>query len=243
MLRPNWDAGTCSNPGSKAPNLPLGCDALCDTTIDFYWKTNPLLTLGIVANWVVPIIALLAALPYDSLHEDRIGRTLSTLASWLGSPQTALTATIFNIYQLARCKSATKVSVLASKGPQNLAQEAFYVLSCIGQFRLQSDDDPRSFQEFTQSLSYALFRPLVGFQGDERSISPRDEDNLTPAQRRALARDHATRLIGLMAFQLRMLRRRGVYPAYLSIMIFHLCRFPCLGGSGIRGTRTGINGT
>ena len=98
-------------------HLYLGCDALCDTTIDFYWKTNPLLTLGIVANWVIPIIALLAALPYDSLHEHRIGRTLSTLASWLGSPQTALTATIFNIYQLARCKSATKVSVAGRQRP------------------------------------------------------------------------------------------------------------------------------
>ena len=65
-----------------------GCKTLCFDPIDSYIKSSPSLSLSIVANWILPIFALLASLPYDSLHsrlpgepfhQGRIGRTVKTL--------------------------------------------------------------------------------------------------------------------------------------------------------------------
>ncbi len=65
-----------------------GCKTLCFDPIDSYIKSSPSLSLSIVANWILPIFALLASLPYDSLHsrlpgepfhQGRIGKTVKTL--------------------------------------------------------------------------------------------------------------------------------------------------------------------
>jgi len=59
---------------------------------------------------------------------------------------------------------------------------------------------------FYEVLSYGLFRPL-----DQR-------DGVTPPRDVALTRN----LIKALAFQLRMLRRRGVYPSMLNLLAFGL---------------------
>ncbi|KAK4096920.1 hypothetical protein N658DRAFT_562121 [Parathielavia hyrcaniae] len=78
--------------------------------------TDGNLTLGIVSNWILPILALLAVLPYDSLHgrmanepihQSRVLKTLGALNNWIGSPQTALTATLFNIHLMHKCHRET----------------------------------------------------------------------------------------------------------------------------------------
>lgn len=65
------------------------------------------LSLGIISIWILSILALVAALPYDSLpgrifgeslRQLRVPKTLGTLNNWVGSPQTAVTATLFNIW-------------------------------------------------------------------------------------------------------------------------------------------------
>jgi hypothetical protein len=58
-------------------NGVAGCKTVCQNPIDWYWQTNIDLTLGIIANWILPIIALLAALPWDSLHASAAGAPLS----------------------------------------------------------------------------------------------------------------------------------------------------------------------
>jgi hypothetical protein len=99
--------------------MEKGCKVICEDPIDWYWKTDTSLTLGIISNWILPIIALLAALPYDSLHKRNAGapwyegkfwRTVGALLNWLGSPQTALTATLFNIHQIRKCFHETLLS-------------------------------------------------------------------------------------------------------------------------------------
>jgi len=99
-----------------------GCQILCGTDVNWYWLTDISLTLGIVSNWVIPIIALLAVLPYDSQNIEKnrkqswlrmtcvtVRRTLGHLYNWLGPPQTALTATFFNIYQMKMCLCAARL--------------------------------------------------------------------------------------------------------------------------------------
>ncbi|KAK3314393.1 hypothetical protein B0H66DRAFT_504396 [Apodospora peruviana] len=203
-----------------------GCKAICSDPTDWYWSQNPTLSLGIISNWVLPIIALLAALPYDSIHrrdtraqpwaQGRVARTLAALLNWLGSPQTALTATLFNIHQIHKCFLETN-----SPERSQLVLDAYYVLSAIGQYRFRNPDKPD--KRLIGALVYGLFRPLV----------PAEED--APE-----AREKTKELLQEMAFQLRMLRRRGVYPALVSIFVFFVAYAVSLvlafGGLGDRAT-------
>jgi len=193
--------------------------------VDWYWASDINLTLGIVANWIIPILALLAALPYDSLHrrndgahwyQGRVMRTIGALLNWIGSPQTALTATLFNIHQIRKCFHATEASgegIAGCTDLQPLKKDAYYVLCCIGQFKLLEVD-----KEFLKVLTYGLFMPIcdvtVGEGGDAGGIADK------AVQRRA--KEWTSELLQVMAFQLRMLRRRGVYPTFISVFLFFI---------------------
>ena len=89
-------------------------------------------------------------------------------------------------------------------------KDACYVLSCLGQFRLDMRSTEQ-YEEFFRVLVYGLFRPVAGDDGGERSRK---------------ARTLLTVQLKSMAFQLRMFRRRGVVPAFLSIGIFIFIAYP-----------------
>jgi hypothetical protein len=205
-----------------------GCKFICEDPLDWYWTTDVGLTLATVSNWVLPIMALLAVLPYDSLHRKNDGApwskgrflgTISALLHWLGSPQTALTSTLFNIHQVRKCFHATLPSgsgISGSNRTQHLKKDAYYVLSCIGQFKLPKATE----KPCLDALLYGLFRPFVGMDAGEAGVAdagillqPIDH----PGRR---AEMWTTELVQEMAFQLRMLRRRGVYPAFVSVFLF-----------------------
>jgi hypothetical protein len=193
-----------------------GCRTLCEDPTDFYWQSNVALTLGIIANWILPILALLAALPYDShhgrvvrapIHQSRVLKTLGALNNWIGSPQTAMATTLFNIHQMRLCVRETSPvgsGISGDDGLSSIKRDAYYVLSCANQFRLAKHDDP----EFMNALTYGLFRPMVA------------RDAAEPDRGDARAREWTEQLVREMAFHLRMLRRRGVYPALLSVFLF-----------------------
>jgi hypothetical protein len=243
-----------------------GCRTLCFDPIDSYIQSNPALSLSIVANWVLPIFALLACLPYDSLHsrlpgqpwhQGRIGKTVKTLrtyqvyplisfpflvlvsfdercpptpearrcaephdengtrsdfwtVNWIGSPPTALTAILFNIYQIRKCRA---YCFFSSGTPEQVRDEqtkknAYYVLSCINQFELP---EQAVRQDLVSVLAYGLRKPL------ENPGLPHDREQATRAQQAAL---RARELLAALAFQLRMHRRRGTYPAGINIVVF-----------------------
>lgn len=181
------------------------------------------MTLAIISNWILPIVALLAALPYDSLHrrndgapwyQGRIARTIGALLNWLGSPQTALTATLFNIHQMRKCFHATLSSgegIAGNNNQQSLRRDAYYVLSCIGQFKLPEAAD----EGFLEPLMYGLFRPFVTLDAGEPVVR-------AAARPQRKARRWTSELLQEMAFHLRMLRRRGVYPSFVSIFLFFI---------------------
>ncbi|SCO76798.1 uncharacterized protein FRV6_01010 [Fusarium oxysporum] len=211
-----------------------GCRVICENPIDWYWTTDISLTLGIVSNWILPIIALLAALPYDSLHsrnpgapwyEGKLCRTVGALLNWLGSPQTALTATLFNIHQIRKCFHETLPSgqgISGNHALQPLKKDAYYVLCCIGQFKLLHLDDPD--RRFLETLIYGLFNPMCNIIDGEGiridKVDPRWMSGPPTPEKKATRWNRE--LLQEMAFNLRILRRRGVYPTFLSIFLFFI---------------------
>jgi hypothetical protein len=214
--------------------MEKGCKVICEDPLDWYWNTDIPLTLGIISNWILPIIALLAALPYDSLHKrnatapwskGKFWGTVGALLNWLGSPQTALTATLFNIHQIRKCFHETMPSGQGIAGNGDLTRlkkDAYYVLCCIGQFKLLHLDCPD--RRFLETLIYGLFNPMcnivVGEGGHADGVELQQVCNQpTPEQ---TARRWTRELLREIAFQSRMLRRRGVYPTFLSIFVFFI---------------------
>ncbi|KAM7189190.1 hypothetical protein V8F33_010192 [Rhypophila sp. PSN 637] len=68
-----------------------GCVAICGSEVELQ---DPRDALSMVATWIFPL-AIVLSLPYEAFHRRKFIRTLGATVNWLGSPQTALTATIF----------------------------------------------------------------------------------------------------------------------------------------------------
>lgn len=149
--------------------------------------------LEIATNWIFPL-SILLNLPYESVHQKKFRTTFNSVFHWVGSPQTALTHTIFNVRQTRHCHRMAKTR-------HGLWNDAFYVLSCLGQFETPSEY--RQQQIFHASLVFGLFRPLAKNNGSV------DHDQQYTAE-----------LLSTIAFQLRVLRRRGVIPTLASLAIF-----------------------
>jgi hypothetical protein len=202
------------------------------------------LSLSIISNWVLPILALLAAFPFDSIHKNhgrlcwnkRPGRfrgTLLALVNWLGSPQLALAAILFNIYQNIVCSRDATGDASKNvpthdpdliemppngnaRAPLTMTQtqarkNAYYVVSCMSQYKSQHKMDP----EFLETLIYGLITPFHA-----RRIDPQHNEAPLELENQEKARQWTTELLHAMASQLRVLRRLGVRPAFLSILLF-----------------------
>lgn len=179
-------------------------------------------------NWVIPIISLIASLPYDSPHarparrsRARNGRfltTVSTFVNWTGSPQTALTAVLWNIHQIRQCLRHTFFAGGANEQSSDrltaTKRDAYCVLGCINQFELPPDRQKR--RELLRALAYGLLRPMTPDSTAGGGAEPGAE---------RLTRD----LLSALAFQLRMYRRRGVYPMLLNLVVFVVAFFISVG--------------
>ncbi len=131
------------------------------------------------------------------------------MLNWLGSPQTALTATIFNFRQIRDSHRRAQRRANTLKATQYNA--AYFVLSCINQFdglKLGFQDDAHTIPDWMLSLLvYGLFRPV------SRDKAPNGQD-------KAQDIEATEKLLAMLAFQLRMLRRRGVIPMLASLGVF-----------------------
>ncbi len=168
---------------------------ICEDRIGFYPAST---ALSLTTNWIFPL-AILLSLPYESLHEKKITKTLVAVLNWLGSPQTALTATIYNFRQFR--ESHRRVLREANERSSHLHSAAYFVLCCANQFDglklVNADGNPT---RMLRVLIYGLFRPL--------SVEDTPDVQLTH------------QLLVIMAFQLRMLRRRGVIPVLANLGMF-----------------------
>ncbi|KAK5655566.1 hypothetical protein OQA88_5497 [Cercophora sp. LCS_1] len=158
-------------------------------------ELNPLETaLNLVTNWIFPL-AILFSLPYDSLHgKGKFRGTFGAVSNWLGSPQTAMTATIFNFWQILNCHD---------KADRGVPEDAYYTLSCFNQLILPTETGNSS---QLNSEFETLFRPL------------RDGEDNNEYRNRDI--EYTQHLLALLAARLRELRRRTVVPMMLSLGIF-----------------------
>jgi hypothetical protein len=201
--------------GTTQTDKVRGCTTICGNKVEL--NTAPT-SLNIAATWIFPL-AILLSLPYDSLHRKKYRKSLEALSNWLGSPQTSLTATIFNFRQLSECQRRVVAAVrsgqegrVAGKSRRGSGTihssttcDVYFILACMNQFELPSTPELR--RHFLEVLVYGLVRPLTVVEsGDE-------DDGAADA---VLLRE----LAATMAFQLRMLRRRGVIPTLGSLATF-----------------------
>ncbi len=165
--------------------------------------SDPASALSLVATWIFPL-AILLNLPYESHHREKIRKTLESISNWLGSPQSALTATLWNFRQIRECHRRSREDNL----DRDLSN-AYYVASCMNQFAVGCGHAVSD--EFYQVLAYGLFRP--GSQLDDHLLAANE-------WRVPVDMDLTGQLLANMAFQLRMLRRRGVIPTLSSLATF-----------------------
>lgn len=124
---------------------------------------------------------------------------------------------LWNIHQIRRCLGHTFMAAGSNEQSDDTLtaakRDAYCVLSCVNQFELPLNRRERSV--LLQALAYGLLRPM------------------SPANAAAGARSGAKRLtrelLSALAFQLRMYRRRGVYPMLLNLVVFVAAFFISVG--------------
>jgi len=197
-----------------------GCKAKCGNGPDLNDVNQ---AFQIFATWVLPVIALIAQLPYESLSE-RKRKNMWALAAWLGSPAATLAATLWNLHIIKCCAKAS--SRAPRDGPDY--KDVYYVLSCLNQYEYPLNghldpnaeevpdpnvEKPPEYMKYTvkrmrdrdKALFYGLCRPL-------RADLPMNDRT----------RAESLWMIHELAFQLRMSRRRAVWPLSLSIIWFYV---------------------
>ncbi|KAK4984754.1 hypothetical protein LTR66_008388 [Elasticomyces elasticus] len=190
-----------------------GCKALCGA--DKTGLNASYTAFAIFTTWVLPAVALFSNLPYESLSTLK-RKTVEAFTNWIGSPQAALANTMFNVLIIRTCQQRSD-----KKGEMTQEyRDAFYVLSCVNQYEYasyernpwnrywtrQERDNRQKVRD--QVLLYGLFRPLSKDTEDRRVHDPDTDISATRV------------LLYNLAFQLRMLRRRGVYPQFINIIWF-----------------------
>lgn len=179
-----------------------GCLDFCGSDTEWY---NVVDAFSILTTWVLPIIGLLTSLPYESLSEKK-RKNLEAFGNWIGAPAAALTTTIWNISMIQRCR----MLVYSTEEPdmQPLLRDSLYVLSCINQYQYPRNlDHPLAYERRDIALLRGVLAPYVNH----------DEVNFPP-----LLRKKVNSLTMHLAFQLRLYRRKGVYPLWFSLIWFLL---------------------
>lgn len=189
------------------------CKILCNNRIGFrdVWDSFNILT-----TWILPLLALLSCLPYESAKDGKWRKSFLSVVNWIGSPQTALTSTLFNIHMTYRC---LRRSENIDAGRQYRA--AYYVLSCLNQYEyptlyINGVVSHELQDRRNQVLLFGLFRPLSGSRSSSTRASTTSP--LSPIDQKELTGD----LLLELAYQLRVLRRRGVYPILITVVWFLL---------------------
>ncbi|KAF2668945.1 hypothetical protein BT63DRAFT_246313 [Microthyrium microscopicum] len=176
-----------------------GCFVLCGNHNDSAQLAEPTFALNMVTTWIFPL-AIVLSLPYESLHDYRFKATGTAVGNWLGSPQTALTATIFNFLQI---RKAHKRANKEMSNRYTTWNNMYYVLSCVNQFDVTHSSVDRL--HLFSTLAYGLYGPVLGHKN-------RDKDKLETKLLKYL--------LVAMAHQLRMHRRRAVIPTLASMGTF-----------------------
>lgn len=192
---------------TKAATRPLtltaaGCLDVCGSGAQL---NNVIDAFSILTTWVLPVVALLTQLPYDSLS-DKKRKNLEAFGNWIGAPAAALTTTIWNIHMIQKCRILTELPEEVHMQP--LLRDSLYVLSCINQYQY-----PRHIgnQIVDERRDIALLRGVLA------PYVKADDQILTPTLQKKVEN-----LTVHLAFRLRLYRRKGVYPLWFNLIWFLL---------------------
>lgn len=200
-----WTKGPKSFKGPGEPPLTLktkGCEQLCGTGPDL---NDVIDAFQILTTWVLPAIALMSQFPYESLsHRKR--RNAEAFANWIGAPAAAIATTFWNIMTIHAC--ALKPTQFRNSDASGHIRNSLYILSCVNQYEyLRRGLLVAQAQRRDRALLRGVLHPYV-----------RAEDPMLTTDRRKILENWNEHL----AFQLRLQRRKGVYPIYISILWFGL---------------------
>jgi len=187
-----------------------GCIKECGQSPDIHSVND---AFQVLTTWVLPMLALVAQLPFESLSKYK-RQNLWALMAWIGSPATTLAATIWNIYVIRECAKKA-----AEDNNEPCRRDVYYVLSCLNQYEYPLplpdwDIQGQNHQVLNNTTPGWHIRDQALFYG---LCVPLQRGN-TAAQHRA----EAQWMIQELAYQLRMNRRRAVLPLSLSLIWFYV---------------------
>src|SRR6266498_1401988 len=172
-----------------------GCREVCGDGTNL---NDVLKAFQILTTWVLPAVALLSQLPYESLSEKK-RKNVEAFVNLVGAPASALTTTIFNVHLI---KKAQRMS----SGGRGEKRDAYFVLTCINQYQYPGTLEEPHRTRRDQAVFYGLLRPLA----KDASGNPIQVDDV--AKTRVLLEN--------LAFQLRLQHRRGVWRPAINILWF-----------------------
>ena len=193
---------------NKSPDRPVtitkqACIDYCGTAPDY---NTVVAAFQVLTTWVLPVLGLMGQLPYESLSRKKWSTNSEAFANWIGAPAAALTTTLWNIFTIGQCQR--RPSSWADENP-DIIKDALYVLSCINQYEYprrppsRSSQPNFSYMRRDQALLWGIMFPYIE--------SPHIND---------LQRSKLEDITKLLAFHLRLQRRRGVYPIYIGVLWF-----------------------
>lgn len=183
----------------------LGCGEACGYSPQL---NDPITIFQILTTWVIPAIAFFSQFPYDA-RSDKKWKNLEALFNWVGSPAAALTTTLWNIQMIRECRLRYEnfsASTREQAAIRDSVKDSMYILSCLNQYECaRSKGD--SFTARDTAILRGVLHPYIV-----------DNDPEVPPELRVKLRNLNTHL----AFQLRLQRRRGVWPLGFSLIWFLL---------------------
>ncbi|KAK5252952.1 hypothetical protein LTR16_005292, partial [Cryomyces antarcticus] len=184
-------------PNSSTQITERGCEALCGTGIDWYpWKQSS----GTITTWVLPVIGMLLQAPFES---NAVGRTVTAISRWVGSPMASLSYILWNIKVSGKCALMVDMAIRYDEHFQDKAsdfghiRDSFYILMTMNQYTMNPWIPLK--KEAEGLLRIALFSKDLRLHKESRRLQE---------VRRDLAAD------------LRGRRKRGAVPVYISTMWF-----------------------
>ena len=180
-----------------------GCEELCGSTAQL---NGVMEAFQILTTWVLPVIALLSQLPYES-SGARKSANVEALMNWVGAPGATLATAMHNILMIRRCSRSA--SEATDNRVSRYADDAYYVLSAINQYEFPgpSSNDANTWTTRNTALIQGALAPLLRRGAGDGHIPDKKWERL----------QHIT---SNLAFQLRMQRRKAVWPLAVSIAWF-----------------------
>ena len=204
-------------------SLP-GCHALCGHGSQLYpWGQQS----STITTWVLPIVGILLQAPFNS---NAFLETVFSLARWIGSPMASLSYILWNIKVSGKCALIVDLALRyenESNGEDFLSiRDSFYLLITMNQYTMK--DTVRQQKQAEGLLRIALFSKELRLL--KPKCLPEKFTYHTPlanslrfqanGQSRLESKEELNRLRQSLARELRLKRRRGVVPVFISTLWF-----------------------